>query len=187
MDKSCNNCRYRRTDLTSPMSSRCTGCYKESKWEVSADFKYHPLNRICANCTRQDMPDINKCELCEDLGGYIKRNTSSKTTVTNKCIGCNNVLSVLNCQVCDECLRRSFEESIPSTVRIKAREKRQAQVDLAKVKAAIILAKNNDLGCEVHIAGLKVGLCNNAKVIPALIHQKQQIEKFLKGQKNEWE
>lgn len=63
----------------------------------------------------------------------------------------------------------------------------EARAGLAKVKAAIELCKNNDLCCEIKIAGLVVGVCNNSELLPALQYQKKEIEKFLKGKKNEWE
>lgn len=62
----------------------------------------------------------------------------------------------------------------------------EAKIDLATSRAAIELAKNNDLACEIHIGGVTVGLCSNSKIIPALKHHIHEIQKFLKDEPNEW-
>ena len=69
----------------------------------------------------------------------------------------------------------------------KQREIDEAKATLLKTKAAIMLAGNNWYGCEVHIAGLKIGICDNSSVIPALQAHKKEIEKFLKGKPNMYE
>lgn len=69
----------------------------------------------------------------------------------------------------------------------KEREINEAKATLIKTKAAIMLAENNWYGCEINIAGLKVGICDNSSVIPALKKHKQEIEKFLKGKPNMYE
>jgi hypothetical protein len=62
-----------------------------------------------------------------------------------------------------------------------------AKAELTEIEAMIILASNNTLGCEINIAGLKIGLCNNKKILPILRYQKTEIEKFLQKKKNTWE
>ena len=62
-----------------------------------------------------------------------------------------------------------------------------AKAELAQVEAAIIMANNNGLGCHINISGLDIGICNNTKVIPALEHHKAEIEKFIRGEENEYE
>ena len=69
---------------------------------------------------------------------------------------------------------------------IKEQERCDAKVDLSQTEAALILLKNNTLACEIHISGLKIGICSNEKAIPALEYHKAEIEKYLKGEKNEY-
>ena len=69
----------------------------------------------------------------------------------------------------------------------KERDIAEAKVQLTKIEAAIILAKNNDLGCEIHIAGIEIGISNNNKILPVLLYEKAEIKKFLTGKPNEWE
>lgn len=64
---------------------------------------------------------------------------------------------------------------------------RQAQKELAEIKAMMILAKNNDFGCEIRIAGMIMGVCDNSKIIPILEFQKREINKFLREEENMWE
>ena len=63
----------------------------------------------------------------------------------------------------------------------------QAKKELCEIEALMILATNNDFGCEIHIAGMKMGVCNNKKIIPILKYQKTEIEKFLRYEPNMWE
>jgi hypothetical protein len=56
-----------------------------------------------------------------------------------------------------------------------------------KLQAAKLLAKNNDFACEICIAGLKIGISLNERVIPILNQEIAEINKFLRGQKNTWE
>jgi len=66
-------------------------------------------------------------------------------------------------------------------------EKDNAKVMLSMIDAALILIKNNSLACEIHIGGIKIGVCRNSKVSSALKHTRGEIEKYLAGEKNEWE
>lgn len=68
----------------------------------------------------------------------------------------------------------------------KEREINQAKAEITEVDAAILLASNNILACEIHIAGMKIGICDNSKIVPALKFHKSEIEKFLKGEKNKY-
>lgn len=64
---------------------------------------------------------------------------------------------------------------------------RQAMSELAQWHALKILAQNNDLASHIEIAGMSLGVCNNKKLLPAINHNIKEIEKFLKGETNEWE
>lgn len=61
-----------------------------------------------------------------------------------------------------------------------------AKVELTKLEAMKVLIKNNNLGCEIHIAGMTMGLCENKKILPVIEFQIKEINKFLKGEKNSW-
>lgn len=63
----------------------------------------------------------------------------------------------------------------------------EALCELTQLKAMKVLLKNNFLGCEIHIAGMVMGTCDNSKVIPVIDFQIQEIKKFLKGKPNLWE
>jgi hypothetical protein len=69
----------------------------------------------------------------------------------------------------------------------KKRYIEDAKSTLTQIEAALILATNNHLGCEIHIAGMSIGICNNKKIIPVLKHNKTEIEKYLRGEQNEYE
>ena len=63
----------------------------------------------------------------------------------------------------------------------------EAKKELIEIEALMILAQCNDFGLEIHLAGMKMGLCNNKKIIPILKYQKAEIQKFLEGKENMWE
>lgn len=69
----------------------------------------------------------------------------------------------------------------------KENDKDSARSLLTQIEAAKILITNNRLGCEIHIAGLKIGICDNHMVLPILQHNEKEIKKFLKGEPNEYE
>ena len=69
----------------------------------------------------------------------------------------------------------------------KQKDLAEARATITKIDAAILLAKNNDFACEIHIAGLEIGLSNNAKIIPALKYEQKEIQKYLDGEPNEYE
>ena len=78
------------------------------------------------------------------------------------------------------------QQIINSFQAIQEQERCDAKVDLSQTEAALILLKNNTLACEIHISGLKIGICSNQKAIPALEYHKAEIEKFLNGDKTEY-
>ena len=63
----------------------------------------------------------------------------------------------------------------------------EARSELTKLEALKVLIKNNELACEIEVAGLSFGLCNNLQILPAIEFQEKEIQKFLKGIPNEWE
>ena len=69
----------------------------------------------------------------------------------------------------------------------KDQDKREAERTLLEIEAAMILAKNNTFGCEIHISGLKIGLSDNTWILAVLKKERAEIEKFLKGEPNKWE
>lgn len=66
------------------------------------------------------------------------------------------------------------------------KDKEGAECELTQLKAMKILIKNNKLGCEIKIAGMVMGVCDNSKVLPLIEFQEQEIKKFLKGKPNMW-
>lgn len=70
---------------------------------------------------------------------------------------------------------------------MKKREVRSAKAELTQIEAALVLLTNNNLACELHIAGMKIGLSDNSLAVPALEHAKAEIEKYLRGEENQWE
>jgi hypothetical protein len=69
----------------------------------------------------------------------------------------------------------------------RKQEIKSAKAEITQIEAAMLLATNNTLGCEIHIAGLKIGICDNKKILPALKHHKREIEKFIAGESNMYE
>ena len=65
--------------------------------------------------------------------------------------------------------------------------KQELEVAMTEHKALLILLKNNILGCEIHIAGMKVGVCENEMLIPIIYFQINEIKKAMKGKPNKWE
>jgi hypothetical protein len=68
----------------------------------------------------------------------------------------------------------------------KTMDKDQALCELTQLKAMKVLITNNVLGCEIHIAGMVMGVCDNSKILPILEFQEREIKKFLKGKSNMW-
>jgi len=69
----------------------------------------------------------------------------------------------------------------------KGEDKREAKNELIMLNAMKELLKDNTLACEVTINGITVGLCSNLSVLPAIKKNIAEINKFLKGEPNEWE
>ena len=57
---------------------------------------------------------------------------------------------------------RDFEEEL------RERDKGEALSMLTQWKAVKVLIENNDLGCEIHIAGMKLGICDNSMLLPVI-------------------
>ena len=69
----------------------------------------------------------------------------------------------------------------------KEYQKREAKANLVEWKAVKLLIGNNDLAAEIKIAGMSVGICDNSKLLSAVEHNIEEIEKFLKDEENMWE
>lgn len=81
-----------------------------------------------------------------------------------------------------------FKKDIESLEqRLISRERESAESDLIQLKAARLLASNNTLACMVKIAGVRFGLSVNDRMIPVIDAEIEEIEKFLKGEPNNWE
>lgn len=63
----------------------------------------------------------------------------------------------------------------------------EACADLTKTNAMLELIKNNSFACEIHIAGMSIGICDNSSLKGALNKHKEEINNFLTGKKNMWE
>jgi len=63
----------------------------------------------------------------------------------------------------------------------------EANNELTKLKALKVLIQNNELACEIEIAGLSFGLCDNLQILPVLEFQEKEIKKYLKGKPSAWE
>jgi len=67
------------------------------------------------------------------------------------------------------------------------REIIQATIELTQLEAMKILLSNNSLGCEIHVAGLHMGVSENSRVIPIIDAEMDEITKYLNGEPNTWE
>ena len=65
--------------------------------------------------------------------------------------------------------------------------KASALSELTQWKAIKVLIQNNTLGCEIHIAGMSLGICDNSKLMPIVNQNISEIQKYLKGKPNMWE
>lgn len=68
------------------------------------------------------------------------------------------------------------------------REITEAKIELVKWRAIRELIHNNELGLEIHVEmmGINLGVCTNIKLLPLVNYQIKQINKFLRGEPNEW-
>ena len=62
-----------------------------------------------------------------------------------------------------------------------------AKVELTKLQAAKVLITNNDLGAEINVAGVVVGISVNERLLPVIEAEIDEIEKYLAGQPNNYE
>ncbi len=62
----------------------------------------------------------------------------------------------------------------------------EAKNELIMLNTVANLIQDNDLACEVSINGITIGLCSNISVLPAIKKNIEEINKFLKGEPNEW-
>lgn len=69
----------------------------------------------------------------------------------------------------------------------KEREVMQAKAELTKLQAIMVLLSNNTIGCEIHVAGLHMGVSENSRVIPIVEAEAIEIQKYLNGEPNTWE
>lgn len=62
-----------------------------------------------------------------------------------------------------------------------------AKKELTECEAMKVLLSNNTLAAEIHIAGMRMGACDNAWLIPIVDKQIEELNKFLDGKPNLWE
>lgn len=67
------------------------------------------------------------------------------------------------------------------------REIDSAKVELLEAKAVKLLLTSDTLAAEIHISGMRIGLCEIKWLIPVVNKQIKELEKFLKGEDNSWE
>lgn len=65
-------------------------------------------------------------------------------------------------------------------------QKEEAESDLADLKAAKILAEVEDNAIVLEVAGFKLSISDNAKVVALLDKEIQEVTKFLNGEPNHW-
>jgi len=69
----------------------------------------------------------------------------------------------------------------------KEREVNQALSELTKLEAIKVLLSNNYIGCEIHVAGLHMGISDNSRAIPIIDAEMDEITKYLNNEPNTWE
>lgn len=69
----------------------------------------------------------------------------------------------------------------------KKREIMHAKGEMTQLEAMKVLVRNNDLACEIYIAGMQIGLSSNKGILPILNAEIKEIQKFLDGKPNKWE
>lgn len=62
-----------------------------------------------------------------------------------------------------------------------------AKKELTECEAMKVLLSNNRLAAVIHIAGMKMGTCDNSWLIPVVDKQIEELKKFLDGKSNMWE
>jgi hypothetical protein len=64
----------------------------------------------------------------------------------------------------------------------------QAEIELAYICAAIAIAEgSNDIGADISIGPLTIGVSLNSRLVPILQAEAEEIEKYLRGEENNWE
>jgi hypothetical protein len=56
-----------------------------------------------------------------------------------------------------------------------------------ELEAAQKLCENKKIAIELNVAGLKIGLCNNAAIMELLRKEYEERQKALDGEDNEWQ
>jgi hypothetical protein len=65
---------------------------------------------------------------------------------------------------------------------------RDAEIELSYINAAITLAKgSNDIGAQIQIGPFTIGVSLNSALIPILEGEASEIEKYLRGEQNNYE
>ncbi len=62
-----------------------------------------------------------------------------------------------------------------------------AKKEITECEAMKVLLSNNSLSAEIHIAGMRMGTCDNSWLIPIVDKQIEELNKFLNRQPNLWE
>ena len=68
-----------------------------------------------------------------------------------------------------------------------APDKVHARCFLTQLEAVKILITNNTLGAEIHIAGMKIGVCDNSMLLPIIQFNIMEVIKYLKNAPNMYE
>jgi hypothetical protein len=67
-------------------------------------------------------------------------------------------------------------------------DRQQAQLELAYLRSAITLAEeSNAVACVIKIGPFELGVCDNKSIIPVLLYNINEIEKYLRGEPNSYE
>lgn len=66
-------------------------------------------------------------------------------------------------------------------------DRKEAKRGKQACELAIKWARDNELACSVEINGLKIWLCDNSAVIPALKKHIEEIDKYLNNKPNMYE
>lgn len=69
----------------------------------------------------------------------------------------------------------------------KERDIREAKANILKLKLLLVYLEDDEMACEVSMADVNVGLCLTKNMIPVINQEILEIEKFLRGEANQWE
>jgi hypothetical protein len=88
-------------------------------------------------------------------------------------------------------LYKQILNRVPATFEKNAQERQdnqQALIELTYIRAAIAIAEgSNDIGADISIGPLNIGISLNNRLVPVLQAEAEEIEKFLRGEENNWE